>query len=429
MNRVFRIRGGAPLHGTVAVPGSKNAALAILSAVLLGQGEFVLHNVPDVSDIHIKLRLLERFGAKYQWREGTLFLDCTDVHYAEVEEDLVRPIRTSFYILGSLLARNGRAKLPAPGGCKIGARPVDLHLKGLELMGATVELESGNYVAEVPKFHGAEIYLDFPSAGATQHLMATACMADGCTVIQNAACEPEIVALANLLIAMGARIEGAGTTTITISGVEKLGGCTFRIPEDRIQAATYLMAGVITRGKVTVTGVMPAEQTALINKLKEAGADCEEGNDWISAGSTKRLEGIRVKTMPYPGFPTDMQQPMSAVLALAEGTSVIEETIYESRIGHVSELNRMGAKMSVVNRATNIEGVEELSGANVEASDLRAGAALVLAGLAASGETTIRNIHFIDRGYEHFEQTLRGLGADIERLDAETPESVEAELA
>lgn len=420
---VLRIVGGTPLRGVVEVPGSKNAALAILSAVLLGQGEAVIHNVPDVTDIHIKLRLLERFGARTAWREGTLFINCTDLHLEDVEEDLVRPIRTSFYILGSLLARLGRARLPAPGGCKIGARPVDFHLKGLALLGAKIELIGGTYVASAPELVGNEIYFDYPSAGATQHLMATATLAKGITVIQNAAIEPEIVALADFLTAMGAQIEGAGTSTITIKGVERLAACEFRIPEDRLQAATYLLAGAITQGDVQVVGVMPEHQTALVNKLRESGMQCDEGNDWVRVGATQRPTGIRVKTMPYPGFPTDIQQPMAALLTLAEGTSVVEETIYESRVGHVSELNRMGARMRLEGRSTIIEGVPMLRGAVVEASDLRAGAALALAGMAAEGETIIRNVHFIDRGYENFEGILRSLGACIERVPTSSWES------
>lgn len=413
---VLKIVGGAPLAGEVDVAGSKNAALALLSAVLLGEGQTVVHNVPDVSDVGIKLKLLERFGAKVAWHEGSLFIDCTKIDAWEADEESVRPIRTSFYLLGSLLARVGRAKLPAPGGCKIGARPVDYHLKGLERMGAQIDLIGGCYIAEAEHLHGAEIYLDFPSAGATQHLMATATLADGVTTIENAAVEPEVVTLAEFLNRMGARIEGAGSSTITIVGVDRLHGCEFRVPADRLQAGTYLLAGAITGGEVTVRGVMPEHQTALTNKLREAGAEAVEGPDWVRVSAPRGLNGIRVKTMPYPGFPTDMQQPMAAVLALASGTSVIEETIYESRIGHVSELNRMGANMRLEGRSIVIEGVSHLQGAVVQASDLRAGAALCLAGLAAEGETVIQNVHFIDRGYERLEQVLSGLGASIERV-------------
>lgn len=419
---VLRIQGGAPLHGIVDVPGSKNSALAILASVLVSNGPIELTNVPDVSDVAIKLRLLERYGAKVAREGSTLSLDCAQLIHWEADEESVHPIRTSFYLLGPLLARLGRAKLPAPGGCKIGARPVDFHIKGLRLMGAHVDLVSGCYVAEAKELKGCEIYLDFPSAGATQHLMATATLAKGVTTIQNAAVEPEVVALAGFLQAMGSRIEGAGTSTITIHGRPENGGCQFRVPEDRLQAGTYLLGAAITRGDVTVRGAMPEHQTALVNKLREAGAFAEEGHDWVRVAVSRRLKGIRVRTMPYPGFPTDIQQPMAAVLALAHGPSVIEETIYESRIGHVAELNRMGARVRLEGRSTLIDGVARLEGAHVEASDLRAGAALVLAGLAAHGETVVRNVHFIDRGYERLEETLTGLGATIERAAVEDEE-------
>ncbi len=414
---VLRIRGGNPLVGEMEVPGSKNATLAILSAVLLGEEPIVLHNVPEITDVEAKLRLLSHYGAKVQWHEGSLYIDASQTHHFEPSEAEVRPIRTSFYLLGPLLARVKRARLPMPGGCKIGARPVDFHLKGLALLGARIEMANGCYVAEASEMKGTEIYLDYPSPGATQHLMATATRATGVTVIRNAALEPEVVSLAEFLNRMGARIEGAGTSSITIRGVEKLGGCEFRIPADRIQAGTYLLGGAITGGDVTVKAVLPETQTALVNKLREAGANVDEGSDWVRVAASGRLKGIRVKTMPYPGFPTDMQQPMSALLSLAQGPGVVEETIYESRIGHVAELNRMGAQMRVEGRATVIEGVPALRGAVVEASDLRAGAALCLAGLAAEGETIIKNVHFIDRGYERLEELMTALGADITRLD------------
>lgn len=414
--QVFQITGGNRLVGEIDVAGSKNTALAILSSVLLVDGVVVLHNVPNLSDTRIKAALLERFGAKVEWREGSMFIDCSNVHDADADEETVRSIRTSFYMLGPLLARNGRVRLPAPGGCKIGARPVDFHLKGLSLMGATVDLDGGDYVAETSHLHGAEIYLDFPSAGATQHLMATATLADGNTVIQNAAIEPEVTALADFLNRMGARVEGAGSNCITVSGRPRLDPGEFRIPSDRMQAATYLLAGAITRGDVTVKGIEPSHQTALSNKLQEAGAIVEESHDSIRVAADRRLDALNVLTMPYPGFPTDTQQPMAALLTLSNGVSTVEETIYESRIGHVSELNRMGAKIRVEGRSCIIEGVSGLRGAVVEASDLRAGAALVLAGLAAKGKTTVRNIHFVDRGYEQFEQSLAHLGAQIERV-------------
>jgi UDP-N-acetylglucosamine 1-carboxyvinyltransferase len=413
---IYQIQGGNRLQGTVDVAGSKNTALAIMSAVALADGVTVLHNVPNVSDTRIKAGLLERFGAKVDWEGNSLTVDCSNLHNGETDEETVRAIRTSFYMLGPLLARIGHVEMPAPGGCKIGARPVDFHLKGLALLGADVALEGGTYRATAKELRGAEIYLDFPSAGATQHLMATATLARGATTIQNAAMEPEVVALAHFLQCLGARIEGAGTATITVLGVERLEGCEFRIPSDRMQAATYLLGGAMTMGDVTVRNILPGDQTAVVNKLREAGATVEEGADWVRASAIKRLKAIKVKTMPHPGFPTDMQQPMAAVLTLAQGTSIVEETIYESRMGHVSELNRMGANIRMEGRSAVITGVRGLRGAHVEASDLRAGAALVLAGLAAEGETTIRNIHFIDRGYENFEENLRLLGGRIERV-------------
>ncbi|MBS1713960.1 MAG: UDP-N-acetylglucosamine 1-carboxyvinyltransferase [Armatimonadetes bacterium] len=413
---VLRIRGGRALSGQVTVPGSKNAALAILSSVVLSRGPIVLHNVPEVSDVAIKIGLLREFGAVVEWREGSLFIDCSELRFWRADEERMRPIRTGFYLLGPLLARIGHADIPMPGGCNIGSRPVDFHLKGLSIMGANIRMESGRYVAEAPSLHGGEIHFEIPSAGATQHLMATATLAEGSFTISNAAMEPEVVALADFLNRLGARIEGAGTSTITVTGVKELTGGEFRIPEDRLQAGTYMLAGAITGGEVTVTGIWPEPQTALVSKLREAGADIAEGEDWIRIRQSGRPRAVSIRTMPYPGFPTDIQQPMSALLALAEGQSVIEETLYESRTGHVPQLNRMGADLSDRGRLTIINGVDKLTGATVEASDLRAGAALCLAGLAADGETIVKNVHFIDRGYEGLEERLTSLGADIERI-------------
>lgn len=409
------ITGGRMLQGAIDVGGSKNGALAIMSSVVLSEGVTTLHNVPNVSDTRTKAKLLECFGAKCEWNGGSLTVDSSNLVEGETDEEMVRSIRTSFYILGPLLARTGRVVLPAPGGCKIGARPVDLHLRGLTALGAKINLSSGVYVATADRLRGAEIYLDFPSAGATQQIMSTATLAEGHTVIQNAAMEPEVIALADFLNSMGARVEGAGTSTITIQGVRALKPTSFRIAADRLQAGTYLLAGAITGGDVTVRGILPDNQIALMNKLREAGAHVTEGADWIRVSAKGRLKAIKIKTMPYPGFPTDMQQPMASLLTLAEGTSIVEETIYESRIGHVQELNRMGAQITQEGRTSIISGVESLRGAIVEASDLRAGAALVLAGLAAEGETIVRNVHFIDRGYENLEETLISLGADIHR--------------
>lgn len=414
---VLVVKGGKPLEGEVQVPGSKNAALAIMSAVLLAPGECVLHNVPLVSDIRIKANLLKTFGVKVEWRGSSLALDCGQLHQGACDEEMFRAIRTSFYILGPLLARLGRAKIPAPGGCMIGARPVDFHVKGLRMLGAEIELEGGVYRASADQLRGAEIYLDFPSAGATQHLMTAAVLADGVTTIQNAAAEPEVITLADFLNRLGARIEGAGTSTITIIGVKSLHPADYIVPNDRLQAGTFLLAGAITGGDVKVHGIQPDSQTAVMNKLREAGAVVGEGHDWVRVAAPQRLRGIKVKTMPYPGFPTDMQQPMAALLSLAEGNSVVEETIYESRIGHIPELNRMGANIRVEGRSAIIRGVDRLSGATVVASDLRAGAALVLAALAAEGESCIHNVHYIDRGYQDLEERIRSLGGSIVRVD------------
>ena len=412
----YKIEGGTRLEGSVDVKGSKNTALAVMSAVILADGVTTLRNVPDLSDTRNKALLLEKFGAKVEWSEDTMFIDCSNIVPGTADEETVRAIRTSFYLLGPLLARIGKVVLPAPGGCKIGARPVDLHLKGLELLGAKIELNGGVYYASADKLVGATIFLGFPSAGATQHLMTTACLAEGITVIENAAMEPEVISLAEFLNRIGARVEGAGTPTITIHGRSRLEPADFRIPADRLQAGTFLLAGAMTQGDVCVTSILPEHQTALVSVLKTAGAKVQEGPDWVRVSADRRLDGLRIRTMPYPGFPTDMQQPMAALLALANGTSLVEETIYESRIGHIQELNRMGAQIRSEGRTAVITGVDTLRGAVVEASDLRAGAALVLAGLAAEGTTVVKNVHFIDRGYQMFEQTLGTLGAKIERI-------------
>lgn len=410
------IEGGVPLRGEIDVSGSKNIALALLSAVAMCDEPVTFTNVPVISDTKHKAELLARFGARIEWDGDRMTVDASDLRPGIADEEIVRAIRTSFYLLGPLLARLGRVEIPMPGGCKIGDRPVDFHIKGLTQMGATIEREGGYYRASAPSLHGARIYLDAPSAGATQHLMTTATRAHGNTVIQNAAMEPEVTALADFLVRMGAHIEGAGTTTITIRGQDRLGGGTFRVPADRLQAGTFLIAGAITRGDVRVNGILPENQTALAEKLREAGASVTEGGDWVRVSAPNGLTGVRIKTMPYPGFPTDVQQPLCAALALAEGVSTIEETIYENRIGHIPELNRMGARISSEGRSAVIQGVERLRGATVEASDLRAGAALCLAGLAADGETTVRNLHWIDRGYERIERTLASLGGRIERV-------------
>lgn len=411
----IKIQGGRPLRGTVEVPGSKNASLALLSAVALSEGPTILHNVPQIADTRAKGELLRRFGAEVEWREKSMIIDCSHLHQGQADEETVRSIRTSFFLMGPLLARMGKVEMAAPGGCKIGARPVDFHIKGLTALGATIDFEGGVYRASAKSLRGAEIYLDLPSPGATQHLMTTAVLAEGHTVITNAAMEPEVVSLAHFLNQLGARIEGAGTNTITVHGVTSLHAGEYRVPADRMQAGTYLLAGAITGGDVTVTGLIPEHLTALTNKLAETGLAVEEGHDWIRVIAKQRPNAVKLRTMPYPGFATDLQQPMAALMAISNGTSVIDETIYEARIGHISELVRMGADIRLQGQSSIITGVEKLHGATVEASDLRAGASLILAGLAAEGETQIRNVRYIDRGYENIEALLNSLGAQVQR--------------
>lgn len=425
---VLVINGGRRLEGSICVPGSKNAALSLLSAVMLCEGTSVLNNVPTVSDTAIKANLLAKFGAKVEWHEGSLYIDATDLKQGDVDEEAVRSIRTSFFLLGPLLARIGQVSMAAPGGCNIGARPLDYHVKGLTKMGAEIEFTGGIYHARTKGLKGCEIYLDHPSPGATQHLMTTAVLAEGCTVIENAAMEPEVSTLAAFLNRMGARIEGQGTARITINGVSSLQPCGYNVPADRIQAGTYMVAAAATQGDITVTGIMPDDQSAVCNKLREAGADVTEGPDWVRIRATSRPEAIKLKTMPYPGFPTDLQQPMCALASIASGTSYIEETIYESRIGHVPELMRMGANIRIEGKTAVVEGTESIRGCTVQASDLRAGAALVLAGLAAEGVTTIHNLNYVDRGYERLEEILTGLGGKVERVpsEGETPSRAEA---
>ncbi len=415
---VLKVIGGKPLRGTVSVGGSKNAALAILASVPVVTGEIKLTNVPDISDVHIKLSLLQQFGIKAEFDNGTVHIDTREIRplSQDLSDEDVRKIRTGFYMLGPLVARLGKVVLPGPGGCSIGNRPVDYHIKGLERLGATVKENPREYVAEAKNLQGGEIYLDSPSAGATQHLMATACLVPGCTIIQNASMEPEVVTLASFLRSAGAKIEGEGTNTITITGVSELHSCEARVPHDRIQAGTYLIAAAATRGDITVTGILPVEQTALVNKLIEAGFNVEEGSESVRVWGDVRSEEIKVTTMPYPGFPTDLQQPMTALLTLGKGVSQIKETIYESRVGHLEELRHMGARITLEGRTSLIIGVEGLTGADVRASDLRGGAALVIAALAAQGESTIRNVHYIDRGYQDLENNIRALGGQIERV-------------
>ncbi|MCS7208612.1 MAG: UDP-N-acetylglucosamine 1-carboxyvinyltransferase [Fimbriimonadales bacterium] len=414
----YTIVGGTPLRGAVTVSGSKNAALALMAGALLIEGEALLHNTPQIEDVFTMVSLLEGLGVRTAWEGNTLYLDTRTLHHAEPNPQLVNRMRASFYIFGPLLARLGYAKMPHPGGCQIGSRPVNFHLNGLRALGATIS-ENGShcYIAHALGLTGARIYLDMPSAGATQQLMTAAVYASGLTVIENAAMEPEVVNLANFLNAAGARIEGAGTSTLYIQGVPKLRSqIEFTVIPDRLEAGTFALAAAITRGEVVLEKTIPEHLHALLAKLREAGAQVQETEDTVLVRASERPKPLDIRTMPYPGFPTDLQQPMCAYLTLADGASKVLETIYENRTQHVPELQKMGADIVAEGRTILIRGVERLKGARVRATDLRGGAALVVAALAACGETLIEEVEHIDRGYERLEQKLQSLGAQIDRV-------------
>jgi UDP-N-acetylglucosamine 1-carboxyvinyltransferase len=410
------IRGGRRLKGEVMVGGAKNAALPILLASLLTPERCTFHNIPYVVDVRTTLRLLANLGAQVEESDGSISVQAERLARLEAQYELVKTMRASFLALGPLLARFGRARVSTPGGCAIGSRPVDLHLEGLQKMGARVRIVHGYVEAEAEKLQGARIYLDVPSVGAAEHLMTVATLAAGTTVIENAAREPEVVDLARALTAMGARIDGAGEDVITIEGVSALKGCDFTIIPDRIEAGTFMMAAAITGGDVYVRGARPEHLHAVILKLREAGVEVQEDAEGIRVIGNGRLSSVDIKTMPYPGFPTDLQAQMMAVMAFADGRSVISETIFENRFMHVLELNRMGADIKVEGNSAFVRGVATLSGAPVMATDLRASVCLVLAGLAAEGITEVARVYHLDRGYVRIEEKLSALGADIRRV-------------
>lgn len=413
----YKIAGGTPLTGAVTISGSKNAALALMAGALLIEGEVLLHNTPQIEDVFTMIALLEGLGVRTSWQGNTLYLDARVLHHAQPNPQLVNRMRASFYIFGPLLARLGYAKMPHPGGCQIGSRPVNFHINGLRALGATITQNGNSYTAQTLGLSGARIYLDMPSAGATQQIMTAAVYASGVTIIENAAMEPEVVNLANFLNAAGARIEGAGTSTLYIQGTAQLRSqVEFSVIPDRLEAGTFALAAAITRGEVTLEKVMPEHLHALLAKLREAEVRVRECEDSITVQATDRPKPLDIRTMPYPGFPTDLQQPMCALLTLADGASKVLETIYENRTQHVPELQKMGADIAAEGRTILIRGVEKLKGARVRATDLRGGASLVVAALAAQGETTVDEIEHIDRGYEQLEQKLQSLGAQIERV-------------
>ena len=413
------VKGGKRLVGTVKTSGAKNAVLPIIAASIMGTSPSHFDEVPMLEDVRTISEVLRSLGIKVESKEkNCLDIDSTVVESYEPPCELMRNMRASFFVMGPLLARMGKARIYMPGGCAIGARPVDIHLKGFEALGVVLNQQDGFIEATTPNgLKGATIYFDFPSVGATENVMMAAALAEGVTILENAAEEPEIVALASYLNKMGAKIRGAGTDVIRIEGVKELHGADYTIIPDRIEAGTYMIAAAMTGGDVIVDNVLPEHQKPLIAKLREAGAIVEEDIDKVRVIGNGTLKGVSVKTLPYPGFPTDMQAQIMAMMVVSEGKSKVTETVFENRFMHVEELNRMGATITTSDRSANIEGPAKLVGCNVRATDLRAGAAMILAGLVAEGETRIGDLHHIDRGYEDIVEKLKNLGADIERVD------------
>lgn len=413
------VKGGNRLVGTVKTSGAKNAVLPIIAASILGESPSRLDEIPQLEDVKTICGVLEHLGVRVDRSEPhVLQMDTSNITAYEAPYNLVRTMRASFVVLGPLLARMGHARISQPGGCAIGSRPIDLHLKGFEALGATITQDHGFIDAVAPKgLKGADIYLDFPSVGATENIMMAACLAEGVTTLENPAEEPEIVDLANYLNQMGARVRGAGTDVIRIEGVQHMHGCDHTVIPDRIEAGTYMIAAAMTHGDIIIENVLAEHQKPLLAKLREAGVLIEEDIDRIHVSCPGPLKGIKVKTMPYPGFPTDMQPQIMAMMTISEGRSNLIETVFENRFMHVVEMNRMGANIATTGaRAALIEGPSQLTGCEVNATDLRAGAAMILSGLVAEGTTTIGNLHHIDRGYEDIVGKLQALGADIQRI-------------
>lgn len=411
------ISGGKRLQGTVRIDGAKNSALSIMAATLLTKDVCILSNVPHLTDVDIMAKVISKLGVKVEWRgDNTLYIDSDDFNNYEAPYELVKMMRGSILVMGPLLARLKKAKISLPGGCAIGARPVDYHLKGFEALGAKVEVEKGYIEAKVIKLKGDDIYLDFPSLGATENIMMAACLAEGVTKIENAAKDPEVVELGRFLNKMGAKVKGFGTDLIEIEGVKKLHGVDYAIIPDRIEAGTYMIAAAITGGDVLIEKADPLLLKPLIVKLKKAGVQITLKKNLIKVLGPKRIKAVDIKTLPFPGFPTDMQPQFMALSCIAKGTSVITETVFENRFVHTGDLIRMGADIKVEGHSTIIKGVKKLSAAPVMASDLRGGAALILAGLVAEGTTELSRIYHLDRGYVKLEEKLNSLGADIKRV-------------
>ncbi len=421
----YIIKGGQPLRGEVMIGGAKNAALGIIVAAIMANEPVTIENLPDVDDVRVLLEAVEGIGAIVERFDAhTVRINGALINDVNVDDDYIRKIRGSYYLVGALLGKYRKAVVALPGGCQIGSRPIDQHLKGFEQLGAKVTIHNGKIDACAERLTGSHIYLDCPSVGATINIMIAACMAEGKTILENPAKEPHIVDVANFLNSMGANIKGAGTDTIRIRGVESLHGSEYSIIPDQIEAGTYMMAAAATGGDVYIRNVIPKHLEAITAKLIEIGVRVEEYDDCVRVYSDQRLGYANVKTMPYPGFPTDMQPQMVTLLALSMGVSIVTETIFETRFKYISELRRMGANINVEGNAAIITGVEGFTGAVVSAPDLRAGAALVIAGLVADGFTTVEQIQYIERGYEDFEEKLRGLGGVIEKFDAEDERAV-----
>ena len=416
----YIIKGGNPLVGEVEIGGAKNAALAILAAAIMTDDTVRIENLPDVRDINVLLEAIQEIGAAVEREDRhTVRINGSTIGDISVDYEYIKKIRASYYLLGALLGKYKRARVALPGGCEIGSRPIDQHIKGFKALGAEIEIENGMISAKAEELKGCHIYMDVVSVGATINVMMAASLAKGDTIIENSAKEPHVVDVANFLNSMGAKIRGAGTDVIKIRGVERFGDCQYSIIPDQIEAGTFMTAAVATKGDITIKNVIPKHLEAISAKLAEIGAQVDEFDDAVRVSATKRLESTNIKTLPYPGFPTDMQPQMAVTLALSNGTSVISESIFENRFRYVDELTKMGATIQVDGRTAIITGVEGFTGADVEAPDLRAGAALVIAGLAAKGFTTVSEIGYISRGYEDFEKKLRSLGGEIKMVNDE----------
>ena len=416
----YVIKGGIPLVGEVEIGGAKNAALAILAAAIMTDETVIIENVPDVRDTNVMLQAMESIGVLVDRQDShTLKINAKNVHGHIIEDDYIKKIRASYYLIGALLGKYRKAEVSLPGGCNIGSRPIDQHIKGFRALGAQVDIAHGLIIAQSKQLIGNHIYLDVVSVGATINVMLASVMADGMTTIENAAKEPHVVDVANFLNSMGANIKGAGTDVIRIKGVSVLRGTEYTIIPDQIEAGTFMFAAAVTKGDVTVKNVIPKHLESISAKLIEIGCEIEESDDAVRVVASKPLGHTHVKTLPYPGFPTDMQPQIAVALGLSEGTSIVTESIFENRFKYVDELTRMGANIKVESNTAIIDGVSKYTGASITAPDLRAGAALVLAGLAAEGITTVDDIRYIERGYEDFDQKLRSLGALIEKISAE----------